>query len=246
MSTTLIAHRCGPDIYPEQSIASARHALALGADYVEMDIQYTCDGCPVICHDPNTLRIFGVDKLCRDMTLDEFMSLRHVKDRSYPSHSLRDVLGTEVRPLLLHCKISGEPLKDLVRCILDHNAQHECVIGVLYAEDVELIKSICGDIRTLAFMPKLEQLQGFLQSKVDIIRLWEDWVNEERVQMVRKAGKQLWIMAGKATAAGVGYTTEEKMHYWMRLGVDGILVNDVRWARKIIDDTLHQMAAQGT
>ena len=70
MQPILIAHRCGPDVYPEQSIASARHALSLGADFVEMDIQYTCDGIPVICHDPNVERIFGMDKLCSDMTLN--------------------------------------------------------------------------------------------------------------------------------------------------------------------------------
>ena len=149
MKPLLIAHRCGPDIYPEQSIASARHARENGADMVEMDVQYTCDGVPVICHDPNTARIFGVDKLCRDMPLQEFMALRHVSDRSYPSHSLRDVLECFDGPILLHCKVTGEPLKDLVRCITDSHAEGRCVIGVLFAQDAELIKDLCPRIRIL-------------------------------------------------------------------------------------------------
>ena len=234
MIPTLIAHRCGPDIYPEQSIASARHALSLGADFVEMDVQYTCDGVPVICHDPNVKRIFGADKLCRDMTLDEFMTLRHTADCSYPSHSLENIFDCGVKPLLLHCKISGEPLKDLVSCIMKHGYEKDCVIGVQQTDDVALIKSLCDSIRILAFMPKAEQLDAFLDTKCEIIRLWEEWVTKERVERIRAAGKKVWIMAGLRTEKGVGYTTEESMRLWMELGVDGILVNDVRWAKNIM------------
>ena len=40
MRPLIIAHRCGPGRFPEQSLASARHALALGADLVEMDVRF--------------------------------------------------------------------------------------------------------------------------------------------------------------------------------------------------------------
>ena len=101
----LIAHRCGPSKYPEQSIASARHALLVGADMVEMDIQYTSDGIPVICHDPNTKRMFGEDCLVENMDYNHFMSLRQVQDSAFPSHSLENVLESNVQPVLFHCKI---------------------------------------------------------------------------------------------------------------------------------------------
>ena len=199
MQPILIAHRCGPDVYPEQSIASARHALSLGADFVEMDIQYTCDGIPVICHDPNVERIFGMDKLCSDMTLNEFMTLRPVEDRSYPSHSLEDVLSVnDVRPILFHCKISGEPLKDLVSCIERFNFQKQCVIGVQYAQDVELVKTLCPDIGILAFMPRQEQMQGFLESRCEIIRLWEDWVTEQQLTAYETREKRFGLWRGNA------------------------------------------------
>ena len=82
MRPLLIAHRCGPSIYPEQSVASAQYALRCHADMVEMDVQFTSEGVPVICHDLNTERVFGVDCLVRDMSYETFMALRHVKDRS--------------------------------------------------------------------------------------------------------------------------------------------------------------------
>ena len=235
MKPMLIAHRCGPDIYPEQSIASARHALSLGADYVEMDVQFTRDSIPVICHDPNVGRIFGVDKLCRDMTFQEFMALRHISDRSYPSHSLEDMLTSGVTPILFHCKFSGQPLLCLAEHIKKHDFENQCVIGVSHVDDVKLIRSVCKNIRTLAFMPRTADLDDFIASPVDIIRLWEEWVTEDLVRKVQASGKQLWIMAGKCTPDGVGYTTEENMRFWISLGVDGILINDVRWAKSILE-----------
>lgn len=234
MRPILIAHRCGPDIYPEQSIASARHALSLGADLVEMDVQTTSDGELVICHDPNTARIFGVDKLCSDMTFAEFMALRHSADRSYPSHSVEDVLSTELRSILFHCKISGEPLKKLAATIADHGLADECVIGVQSVGDVEIVKSACAGIRVLAFMPKAAMLEEFLSTRCEYIRLWEDWVADELIDRIHDAGRQVWIMACREEQGGVGYTTQESMNRWLDMGVDGILVNDVRWAKNIM------------
>ncbi len=235
MKPTLIAHRCGPDIYPEQSIASARHALSLGADYVEMDIQLTSDGELVICHDLSTARIFGVDKLCSDMTLAEFMALRHCADRSYPSHSLEDVLSTEIKPILFHCKISGEPLRKLAQTIAAHGIEKQCVIGVQSVGDVEIIKSVCAQIRVLAFMPDVKLMDAFLDTHCEYIRLWEEWVTAERVRRIHDANRQVWIMACRQEEGGVGYTTEDSMHLWLRMGVDGILVNDVCWAKNIMN-----------
>ena len=83
----IIAHRCGPGRFPEQSLASARHALALGADLVEMDVRYTRDGAPVICHDENALRVFGVDRRCGEMSLEEFRALRHADDPGCPAQN---------------------------------------------------------------------------------------------------------------------------------------------------------------
>lgn len=232
MKPILIAHRSGPKIYPEQTVMSCRDALSVGADMVEMDIQFTSDGYPVICHDPNTMRMFGVDRLVSDMSLAEFLQLRHVGDPSFCSHSLEHILSSGIAPILFHCKITGEPMYTLTKYLHEKNFDDKCVLGVQYAEDVVTVKSL-SSIRTLAFMPSVTQLDSFLESETDYIRLWEDWVTEERVKRVKNAGKGLWIMAGKATAAGVGYTTEENMRMWTEMGVDGILINDVRWAKSV-------------
>ncbi len=234
MPPLLIAHRCGPGLYPEQSMASARHALALGADMVEMDVRHTRDGAPVICHDANTGRVFGVDRLCGEMTLAEFAALRHASDPSCGAHTLEDVLKSEIRPLLLHCKVSGAPLTDVARRVLGFGAQRECVIGVQRPGDADAVKRASPELRVLAFMPGAELLDAFLAGPAEIIRLWEDWVSEARFRAVHEAGKQVWVMAGKPEEGEVGCTGDANLRRWARMGADGILVNDIRRAREAL------------
>ena len=236
MKPRIIAHRCGPGVFPEQSLASARHALKAGADMVEMDVQYTSDGAPVICHDPNALRVFGVDRLCRDMTLAEFRTLRHADAPDCPAHTLDDVFASDVRPLLLHCKFTGEPLRDLAGRVRDRGEAGRCVLGVPNEADVDIVRSVSPEIRVLAFMPELRQLDGFLHSGADFIRLWEEWVTPGRVEKVRASGKELWIMAGRMEEGSVGYTSEANLRLWRDLGADAILVNDVAWAIRALEE----------
>ena len=66
----------------------------------------------------------------------------------------------------------------------------------------------------------------------DFIRLWEGWVTEEKIKKVHDAGKKVWIMAGPPE--NVGYTSAENLLSWRKMGADGVLVNDIPWARKVL------------
>ena len=177
------------------------------------------------------------DGLLRCMTFCEFMTLRQVQDKSYPSHSLQDVLTSGIAPILLHCKITGGQLKDLALRIKAAEFENKTVIGVQEAEDVETIKSIAPHVRVLSFMPRFEQFDSFLESRADYIRLWEDFVNQSRIDRIHSSGKQAWIMAGQPTPESVGYTTPDKLLSWANMQVDGVLVNDIGWAKSILGRT---------
>jgi glycerophosphoryl diester phosphodiesterase len=51
MPTLDIAHRGGAALRPENSLAAFRHAIALGADGAELDVQLSADGVAVVHHD---------------------------------------------------------------------------------------------------------------------------------------------------------------------------------------------------
>lgn len=66
-----IAHRGASAYAQEGSAASVQKAAELGADMVEVDVRVTRDGVPVIAHDPDLKRVFGINAQVADLTLDE-------------------------------------------------------------------------------------------------------------------------------------------------------------------------------
>lgn len=52
----VIGHRGACDLYPENTMASFKAAFGVGADMVELDVQLSKDGVPVVSHDPTVNR----------------------------------------------------------------------------------------------------------------------------------------------------------------------------------------------
>lgn len=223
----IIAHRSGPVTYPEQTIQSAREALCLGADIIEIDVRLTSDGVLAICHDPNAMRIFGVDKEISMMTADEFCALRHVKDPAFCSHLFEDVLKAGVAPILIHIKSSNAEavIPELVRLVEAYHYVDKVIFGVPAVQFVHETRKRNPGIRILSFGDK-NRTEEFIQLGIDYIRLWEEWLEPEIVGMVKASNSKLCVMSG--VKGKVGYPTEEGLKKILSFEPDGILVNDVR------------------
>ncbi len=111
----LAAHRGGALLWPENSLLAFRSAVALGADYLELDVHATRDGQVVVIHDPTLDRTTTGAGPVRDRTLAELRPLR-LKDRegrvtAEPIPSLDEVLAVAAagdRRLLLEIKVDPE------------------------------------------------------------------------------------------------------------------------------------------
>ncbi|CAN0606517.1 unnamed protein product, partial [Ectocarpus sp. 12 AP-2014] len=57
---TITAHRGSALKAPENTISAIEQAIEDGADYIEIDVQITADGVPVLWHDSDMKRIFGL------------------------------------------------------------------------------------------------------------------------------------------------------------------------------------------
>ena len=96
--TRIIAHRCGPVSHSEQTVESAKEALGLGADMIELDVRLTCDGALAISHDENLSRVFGTDARVGDLTKEEFLALRHKCGAEYRAHLFGDFIEAGIAP----------------------------------------------------------------------------------------------------------------------------------------------------
>lgn len=70
-----IAHRGASAYAQENSFAAIEKAAALGADMIEVDVRLTADGIPVIAHDENLERVFGVNQSLSAITFKQLQSI---------------------------------------------------------------------------------------------------------------------------------------------------------------------------
>lgn len=219
----IIAHRCGTDKFPEQTIQAARFSLLNGVDFVEVDIRFTSDNEPVVIHDSTPEKLYGVSTPVCEMTKTEFLSLRRIADKAFCSHAFADYLDCGIDRMLFHCKEGGERLNTVLDMCREKGILDKVVFGLQSVDDVRLVKAY-GNIKVLAFMPKADMISVFAGAGADYIRLWEKWCSEENIEKVKATGKKLWIMSDSPT---VGEVTEGCYEFYQKCGADGVLVNNV-------------------
>ncbi|KAM7329224.1 glycerophosphodiester phosphodiesterase 1 isoform X2 [Alexandromys fortis] len=103
---SVIAHRGGSHDAPENTLAAIRQAAKNGATGVELDIEFTSDGVPVLMHDNTVDRTTdGSGRLC-DLTFEQVRKLNPAAN-----HRLRNEFPDEKIPTL----------KEAVTECLNHN-----------------------------------------------------------------------------------------------------------------------------
>ncbi|KAM9304824.1 glycerophosphodiester phosphodiesterase 1 [Gastrophryne carolinensis] len=74
-SVSAIAHRGGAHDAPENTLAAIRQAAKNGAVGVELDLEFTKDGIPILMHDDTVDRTTNATGRLRDLTFDEIQKL---------------------------------------------------------------------------------------------------------------------------------------------------------------------------
>lgn len=220
----IIAHRCGTDVFPQQTIHGARYSLENGVDLVEVDIRFTSDNVPVVIHDSTPESLYGVETPVCEMTAQEFLSLRRTENAAFCGHSFKDYLECGIEDMLFHIKEGGERLNMVLDMCKEYNILDKVVFGVTRVEDVDIVKSYCPNIKVLGFIRNPECIDEFAQAGAEYIRLWQKWLNDKNIEAVKKTGKKLWIMTD---CGDVGEVAEGDYSLYESTGADGILVNEV-------------------
>jgi len=97
-----VAHRGDPYRYRENTLPSIASALAAGADAVEVDVQLTRDGVPVLLHDPTLERLWGDPRPVGQATLEQLADLGSPGLRIPTlAEALKAVAGTPAGQLLI-------------------------------------------------------------------------------------------------------------------------------------------------
>jgi glycerophosphoryl diester phosphodiesterase len=217
---TFVAHRGGiVEGVPENTLAAFRNAIRLGVDAIEIDLRGTRDGRIVVLHDETLDRTTTGHGPVGERTLGEIRALDAGAGERVPTYEevLRLVSETRVDLLLDIKEGPAIDLEKVVDLTLQYGAASRVIVGVRSLEDLRTIRRLHDGLRTLGFVPTVDDVPAFATGGVDIIRLWPDWIRADGalVGRVHELGLPVWSTAGPASL--------EELRELIRAGVDGVL-----------------------
>jgi glycerophosphoryl diester phosphodiesterase len=208
------AHRGGAALWPENSLLAFGNAVALGADYLELDVHLSRDGEIVVIHDPTLDRTTTGSGPVRERTAAELRAL-HLKDRAgavtaEPIPTLDEVVALAAagrRQMLLEIKTDEQRrrypgIEEKVFELLDrHRFTPFAVVMSFEAETWRRLRQLRPDARAGAlYSPRMLpasgvelELQSLRQAGVAFVGLDQRLVNADVARQARLAGLTLGV-----------------------------------------------------
>ncbi len=161
----VIAHRGGAALWPENTLEGFHRAVALGVDALEMDLQITADGVPVVIHDPTVDRTTDGTGPVRDLTLaalerldagyrwsDDQGRTFPYRGRGFTIPTLDEVLtALPGAHLVIEIKAGVTALAASVcRSIAAAGAQSRVLVASFESAALERFRAACPDVATSA------------------------------------------------------------------------------------------------
>lgn len=218
----LVAHRGGFDHgYPENTLAAFRHAIGSGVEAIEIDLRATRDGELVVIHDETVDRTTDGRGEVAEASLAELRRLDAGGGERIPTFEevLRLVAGAGVLLVFDVKKGAATDHRRVVRLIESYGMFPNAIVGLRTLDDLRAYRALKPELRTLAFVEQVEDIETFAAAGAGIIRLWPEWMAAYPglVDRVHRLGKPVWVTAGDAS--------RDELERLIEQGVDGILSN---------------------
>ena len=208
------AHRGGALLWAENSLLAFRNALALGADFLELDVHLTRDGEVVVIHDATLERTTTGSGPVRERTLAELGAVR-LKDRDGAVLEERIPTLDQVvalaaagkRQILLEIKTDERrrrypEIEEKVFAVLDrHHFTSFTVVMAFEAATWRRLRQLRPDARAAALYSArmlraadvTAELEALRQAGVGFVGLDQALVNADVARQVRLAGLTLGV-----------------------------------------------------
>jgi len=206
------AHRGGALLWPENSLLAFRNAVALGADFLELDVHLSRDGEVVVIHDPTLDRTTTGTGPVRERTLAELGGLRLkerggavVEERIPTLDQVVALAAAGKRQLLLEIKTDERRerypgIEEKVFAVLDrHHFAPFTVVMAFEGPTWRRVRQLRPEVRVAALysarrLPAaavVPELQVLRQAGVAFVGLDQALVNAEVATQARLAGLTL-------------------------------------------------------
>ncbi|MBN1063905.1 glycerophosphodiester phosphodiesterase [Clostridium botulinum] len=233
--TEVSAHRGASINYPENTMKAFEMAVEQNADWIELDVQLTSDGIPVVMHDSNLYRITGVNKNIwevtyndiKDLDCSSWFSSEFAGERISTLGEILDFAKKEHIKLNIELKPTGHE-KDFEKIVIDtinqKNFKNSCVVTSQEYGTLQRIKEYDQEIKTIYVMSialgditELTEADGFsVEASLITPRL---------VSMVHNSGKKIFAWT---------VNTRENMDNMIEMNVDNIVTDNIALAKAAV------------
>jgi glycerophosphoryl diester phosphodiesterase len=156
-AVTVTAHRGGHLKAPENTAASIREAIAVGAQYAEIDVQLTKDGVVVVTHDSDFSRMGGVARKVWDLTYNEIRAIplgarSAPQFRNEPAPTFDEVLDIARDHIKLNVELKyygdHEPrlAERVIKEVYAHRMTNEVIIQCLEYRPLQEVRRLAPQI----------------------------------------------------------------------------------------------------
>lgn len=220
----LLAHRGGALEAPENTLASIAHAVACGADGIEIDVRLTADRVPVVFHDPDLARLAGDPRRISELTWRELRAVRISPPVTAPTCHAIPTLARALaaaRPLArvnLELKPDAIGAGELAAAIVDEVERSGAAARVVYSSFDPAIVEALGRLR-----PRSERGRVIEVEPAD-----DGWAAHGWVALERALARSGWAREAGARGLRVLVWTEndeETLAHWRSSGVDGVITD---------------------
>lgn len=246
--TLLAAHRGGALLWPENSLLAFRNAIALGVNFLELDVHLSRDGELVVIHDPTLDRTTTGTDPVRDRTLAELRAFRlKDKDGKFTEETiptLNEVLALPAPAtlrFLVEIKVDGQrarypEIEEKVLATLErHGVTVRAIVMAFEPETVRRIRQLKPEVTAGALYSKrrLERMGSTVERElaelpklgVGFVGLHQALVSPEVINQARQAGLLLGVWTVNEAPA---------MERFVSLGVDVLITDRPDLAKELL------------
>lgn len=227
----VIGHRGAPREAPENTLASFRRAVELGADMLELDVQVSADGALVVIHDEDVSRTTDGKGLIRDLTLEQLENLdagawfgAEFAGERVPT--LAEVCAFARGRVALNVELKCRPEEfagraaDLVTCLAENDLLHSTIVSSFDPAVLAEVRSVSSEL----YLAYLYLVQWFAPGAPDLADLRLAALHPEHHLLAESQ-----VEDAHAHGLAVNAWTVDEPEVALRLagwGVDGIVTNE--------------------
>jgi len=209
-----IGHRGARSHEPENTIASFRRAIGLGANAIELDVRATSDGKIIVMHDPDVRRTTNGRGFVRRLALKRIRELKAGGQKVPTLEEALDFIDGKVDRIFIELKEVGLE-KRVLAAVKKRKLQKRVVLTSFKEKALANVRKLDRSTETgLVYIAHPNPVKAALKLGVGYLIPFYLFVRTRDVEKAHENGLKVvvWVINGRAKALRL-----------MKKGVDGIM-----------------------